>query len=110
VVSQRGDGVQGFQRSTRVTAFVPSGSYADHAALDTASIYVVPDGLDFGAAGGVGALAVQIAKLKGAGKVIGLASPSKHEFVKSLGADAVSDYTQPGWAKDICLDSQSACG
>ena len=42
-----------------------------------------------GAAGGVGSLAVQIAKLKGAGKVIGLASPSKHDLVRSLGADAV---------------------
>ncbi len=131
-VSQRGDGVQGFQRGERVMAFVPSGGYADHAVLDTASVYLVPEELDFGAAtallvqgltayflletgqlspgqavlipgaaGGVGSLAVQIAKLKGAGKVIGLASPSKHDYVRSLGADAVFDYTQPGWAKDV---------
>lgn len=139
VVSQRGDGVQGFQRGTRVMAFVPSGGYASHTVLDTASVYVLPDGLDFApatallvqgltayflletgqlspgqtvlipsAAGGVGSLAVQIAKLKGAGKVIGLASPSKHEFVRSLGADAVFDYTQPGWAKDVLAETDGA--
>ena len=70
-----------------------------------------------GAAGGVGQLAVQIAKLKGAGKVIGLASPSKHDLVRSLGVDHAIDYTQRGWAQrvlaetggegvDIFLDSQ----
>jgi len=53
------------------------------------------------AAGGVGSLAVQIAKLKGAGKVIGLASPSRHDRVRSLGADAVLDYTQSGWSKQL---------
>ncbi len=139
VVSQRGDGVQGFQRGERVMAFVPSGGYASHAVLDTANVYVLPDDLDFApatallvqgltayflletgqlspgetvlipsAAGGVGSLAVQIAKLKGAGKVIGLASPSKHEFVRSLGADAVYDYTQPGWSKDVLAETDGA--
>ncbi len=61
-----------------------------------------------GAAGGVGSLAVQIAKLKGAGKVIGLASPSKHDLVRSLGADAVFDYTQPGWAKSVSAEAGDA--
>ncbi|MCW3100591.1 MAG: Quinone oxidoreductase [Chthonomonadaceae bacterium] len=73
------------------------------------------------AAGGVGSLAIQIAKLKGAGKIIGLASPSKHQRVRSLGADVALDYTQSGWAKqaleatagkgiDIFLDSQGDLG
>ncbi len=73
------------------------------------------------AAGGLGSLAVQIAKLKGAGKVIGLASPSKHQKVRALGADEVFDYTQSGWSKlvldatggkgaDIYLDSQGDPG
>ena len=44
-----------------------------------------------GAAGGVGNLAVQFAKAKGA-YVIGTASPYNFEFVKSLGADEVLDY------------------
>lgn len=74
-----------------------------------------------GAAGGVGSLAIQIAKLRGAGKVIGLASPSKHDRVRSLGADVALDYTQSGWSQqvlaetegqgiDIFLDSQGDLG
>ncbi|RBO93807.1 NADP-dependent oxidoreductase [Nocardia puris] len=44
------------------------------------------------AAGGVGHLAVQIAKSLGA-YVIGTASAAKHSFVQGLGADEVVDYT-----------------
>lgn len=73
------------------------------------------------AAGGVGSLAIQIAKLKGAGKVIGLASPAKHQKVRDYGADDAFDYTVPGWSKqvmdatngkgaDIYLDSQGDPG
>ncbi|MGO4638196.1 NADP-dependent oxidoreductase [Mesorhizobium sp. 2RAF45] len=45
------------------------------------------------AAGGVGHLAVQIAKARGA-YVIATASPNKLDFVRELGADDVIDYTQ----------------
>lgn len=44
-----------------------------------------------GAGGGVGHLAVQLAKWQGA-YVIGTASAGKHDFVRSLGADEVIDY------------------
>jgi NADPH:quinone reductase-like Zn-dependent oxidoreductase len=44
-----------------------------------------------GAAGGVGSVAVQIAKAAGA-RVIGTASPNNHEFLRSLGVDQVIDY------------------
>ena len=48
------------------------------------------------AAGGVGSLAVQLAKARGA-TVIGLASASKFGLVKSLGVDYAFDYGQPDW-------------
>lgn len=44
-----------------------------------------------GAAGGVGNLALQLAKSKGA-YVIGTASANNHDFLKQLGADKVIDY------------------
>lgn len=48
------------------------------------------------AAGGVGTLAVQLAKLFGAGRVIGLAStPQKRELAAELGADVMLDPAEP---------------
>ena len=52
------------------------------------------------AEGGVGSLAVQLAKLAGA-TVIGAASGSKLELVRALGADVALDYTQPGWGQQV---------
>ncbi len=54
------------------------------------------------AAGGVGHLAVQIAKSFGA-YVIGTASAPKHAFVRSLGADEVIDYRTDDFA-DVLRD------
>jgi len=49
------------------------------------------------AAGGVGSLAGQIARLQGA-RVIALAAREKHDFVRRYGADQVFDYRTPGWS------------
>lgn len=53
-----------------------------------------------GAAGGVGHLAVQIAKSRGA-YVIGTASAGKHEFVRGLGADEMIDYRAVDFAEEV---------
>ncbi|MBB6345915.1 NADP-dependent oxidoreductase [Nonomuraea muscovyensis] len=63
------------------------------------------------AAGGVGHLAVQIAKARGA-YVIALASAGKHEFVRSLGADEVIDYQKVDFTAavedaDVVFDSNA---
>lgn len=54
------------------------------------------------AAGGVGSLAVQFAKLAGAGTVVGTAgSPEKREHVLSLGADHAVDYGREDWVEQV---------
>jgi NADPH:quinone reductase-like Zn-dependent oxidoreductase len=54
------------------------------------------------AAGGIGHLAVQLAKFLGAGTVIGTARSSrKLEFVRTLGADVAIDYTRPDWPDQV---------
>ncbi|WP_031046538.1 NADP-dependent oxidoreductase [Streptomyces sp. NRRL F-5650] len=61
------------------------------------------------AAGGVGHVAVQIAKARGA-HVIGTASAGKHAFLRSLGADETVDYRETDFAEavkdvDVVLDT-----
>lgn len=54
------------------------------------------------AGGGVGSLAIQIAKILGAGSIIATArTEEKRQFAQSLGADFVTDYTQPQWTRDV---------
>lgn len=62
-----------------------------------------------GAGGGVGHLAIQIAKARGA-HVITTVSPAKAEFARSLGADEIIDYTSERFETaiepvDVALDS-----
>ncbi|QRN98492.1 NADP-dependent oxidoreductase [Archangium violaceum] len=52
------------------------------------------------ASGGVGHLAVQIAKAHGA-YVVGTASRAKHDFVRSLGADEVIDYRETDFTEAV---------
>jgi NADPH:quinone reductase-like Zn-dependent oxidoreductase len=77
--------------------------------VDLAGVHSGQRVLVHAAAGGVGHLAVQIAKARGA-HVIGTASAAKHDFVTGLGADEVIDYTTTDFTTatgdlDVVLDT-----
>lgn len=64
---------------------------------DTGKVLPGQDVLVIGAAGGVGAYAVQLAKAFGA-EVTGVCSTAKTDLVRSIGADHVIDYTHDDFA------------
>ncbi|MEV0332544.1 NADP-dependent oxidoreductase [Nocardia sp. NPDC050717] len=82
---------------------------AYQALVDTADIQAGQRVLIHAAGGGVGHLAVQIAKSRGA-YVIGTASAGKHEHLRALGADELIDYREVDVATvvrdvDVVLDT-----
>jgi len=85
-------------------AAVPVGVLTAWSALfDSANLSAGQRVLIHGAAGGVGSLGVQIAKLKGA-YVIGTGSAGNEAFIRELGADEFIDYRSTRFedaAKDI---------
>jgi NADPH:quinone reductase-like Zn-dependent oxidoreductase len=79
------------------------------ALADTAQLPAGQRVLIHAAAGGVGHLAVQIAKARGA-YVIGTASAANHDLARSLGADELIDYHAADFAEvvadaDVVLDT-----
>jgi NADPH:quinone reductase-like Zn-dependent oxidoreductase len=86
-----------------------AGLTAWQALVETAGVREGDRVLVLAAAGGVGHLAVQIAKARGA-HVIGTASAAKHAFLEGLGADEVVDYTSEDVGErardvDVVLDA-----
>ncbi len=85
---------------------------------DTGAVEPGHDVLIIGAGGGIGTFAVQIAKALGC-RVTGVCSTGKLDFVRSLGADHVIDYTREDFTRgeqryDLILQlagtaSPSAC-
>ncbi|MFE1290237.1 NADP-dependent oxidoreductase [Streptomyces sp. NPDC058751] len=70
------------------------------ALVDTAGVRPGRRVLVHAAAGGVGHLAVQIAKARGA-HVIGTAGAAKHDLLRSLGADELIDYRTEDFAEAV---------
>jgi len=79
-------------RDVEAAALPLAGLTAWQALVETAGIGTEGRVLILAAAGGVGHLAVQIAKARGA-YVIGTARAEKHAFLASLGTDEAVDYT-----------------
>lgn len=84
------------------TALLVQGLTAYGLLHDSAGIRQGESVLVQAAAGGVGSLAVQLAKLAGAGTVIGTASTEeKRDLALALGADVAVDYTRDGWVDEV---------
>ncbi|MCW5958886.1 MAG: quinone oxidoreductase [Pyrinomonadaceae bacterium] len=129
-IEEVGKDVANFKKGQRVLATVSSGGYAEFATAKAALVMPIPDELGFGestallvqgltalgllddaepgesilihaAAGGVGSLLVQLAKLKGL-KVLGTASSEqKRVLAANLGADHAIDYTKDDWTTEV---------
>jgi len=116
------------------------GAYAEYVVIDAALAVALPDAISFdqaaavmsqgltalyltrqappmgktvlvtAAAGGVGALLVQLAQRAGARKVIAAASSAdKLHFARGLGADAGVNYTDEDWTRQL-LDATDGVG
>ena len=86
-----------------------AGLTAWQALVDVAEVGEGDRVLIHAAAGGVGHLAVQIAKARGA-HVIGTARAAKHDYLRELGVDEPIDYTTTPWEEvlsdlDVVLDA-----
>ncbi|CAA9416022.1 Alcohol dehydrogenase [uncultured Rubrobacteraceae bacterium] len=80
------------------SALVIAGSTAVLILKEAARLQAGESVLVQGAAGGVGGYLVQLAKLLGAGTVIGAAgSPERRDAALALGADHAVDYTRMDW-------------
>ncbi len=125
-----GENVNHLQIGQRVLATIRGGGYAEYAVANAQTVVPIPEKLGFNeatallvqgltalglledlksgqtilihaAAGGVGSLLVQLAKIKGA-KVIGTASSEqKLELVTKLGADFAVNYTESDWTDEV---------
>jgi NADPH:quinone reductase-like Zn-dependent oxidoreductase len=78
-------------------ALLVDGPAAHHALFERGLLQEGETVLVLGAAGGVGAAAIQLARAAGAIVVAGAGSAEKRDHAASLGAQAVIDYRMPDW-------------
>ena len=137
-IEQIGEDVTDLRAGQRVLAMMRGGGYAEYAVASARQTIAIPDELSFGeatallvqgltalglledlkagqsilihaAAGGVGQMLVQLAKIKGA-MVIGTASSAeKLEKVANLGADFGINYSEDDWTQQV-LDATESKG
>ncbi len=87
---------------TQAAAFPVQGLTAYQLLRESAHIQPGESVLVHAAAGGVGTLAIQLAKLMGAGIVVGTASNDrKLDLIRQLGADAAINYTEDNWVEQV---------
>ena len=79
-----------------------AGATAWEALIDTANLRAGQTVLIHGGSGGVGHMAIQIAKARGA-KVFATASTANQDFLRQMGADVAIDYTRTKF-EDIAKD------
>lgn len=93
------------QLSFNEASVVPAAALTCYQALTTyANVQAGQRVLILGGSGGTGVMAVQLAKILGA-HVIATTSSRNVEFVQSLGADEVIDYTQNKWVEVLAKHS-----
>ena len=130
IVEEVGEGVGHLEAGMKVVSMMRGGCYAEYVVADAKTTFPIPPELKsseatallvqgltalglletlregqniliHAAAGGVGTLLVQLAKIKGA-KVIGTASSTeKLDKVTALGADVGINYTEDDWPQQV---------
>jgi NADPH:quinone reductase-like Zn-dependent oxidoreductase len=77
------------------------GSTAWHMLVTRARLRQAEDVLVVAAGSGIGAMAVQIAKLSGARVIATAGRPEKLEKARELGADHAVDHSRPDWSREV---------
>jgi NADPH:quinone reductase-like Zn-dependent oxidoreductase len=95
-------------------ATLPYGAIMAASLLEKANLKPGEKILINGASGGIGSLAVQLARHHYGARVTGVCSTPRLEYVKSLGADKVIDYTQQDFTQngetyDVIFDVLGRC-
>ncbi|SDL64357.1 NADPH2:quinone reductase [Lentzea albidocapillata subsp. violacea] len=88
--------------AAQATALPSPGETAYHVVVTVGRLQPGETVLINAASGGIGHLAVQIARARGAGRIIGaVGSPAKLDFARSVGADVAVCYGFDDWTQEV---------